>query len=128
MFSRKKNKSTNLERFSPRTSYSTHVGSSSLHTEGSNKKSLYMKIACFSIFVALLSANVLTFAQTVGISDEIVNLESKTLSLKKENAQLEQKMYTQNSMTNLEELAQQLGFTKPSEPLFLESNEYALVP
>lgn len=93
-----------------------------------HKKSLAMKIASVAIFILLLSANVLTFAQTVRISDGIVDLESKTLSLKKENSLLEQKVYTQNSISNLQELADQLGFTKTSEPLFLDTHEFALVP
>ena len=93
-----------------------------------HRKNLAMKIISVAVFIFLLAANVLTFAQTVSISDGIVNLESKTLSLKKENALLEQKVYTQNSISNLQELADQLGFTKTAEPLFLDTHEFALVP
>jgi len=92
------------------------------------KKSIALKICAAVLFIMLLSANVLTFAQTVRISDDIVDLENKTLALKKENSHLEQKVYTQNSISNLQELAEQLGFTKTAEPLFLDSNEVALVP
>lgn len=92
------------------------------------KKSIAMKVVSAAMFILLLAANVLTFAQTVRISDGIVDLENKTVALKKENSHLEQKVYTQNSISNLQELADQLGFTKSAEPLFLDSNEVALVP
>lgn len=94
----------------------------------SKKKDVVMKIISAALFIFLLSANVLTFAQTVRISDGIVDLERKTISLKKENSHLEQKVYTQDSISNLQELADQLGFTKTAEPIFLDTNEVALVP
>ncbi len=94
----------------------------------SKNKDLVMKIISAFLFIFLLSANVVTFAQTVSISDGIVDLEKKTLALKKENSHLEQKVYTQDSISNLQELADQLGFTKTAEPIFLDSNEVALVP
>ncbi|OGK31701.1 hypothetical protein A3I56_05115 [Candidatus Roizmanbacteria bacterium RIFCSPLOWO2_02_FULL_43_10] len=80
------------------------------------------------VLLFLLSANVVIFAQTVKISDDIVKLETRTGTLKKDNARLEQRVYAQNSIANLEELAKGLGFTKQSEPLFLDSQEYALIP
>lgn len=86
-----------------------------------------VKVFIAAFFLFLLSANVVTFAQTVKISDDIVKLEAETSSLKKDNSQLEQKVYSQNSITNLEGLAKQLGFTKQSEPLFLDASEYAQV-
>ena len=94
----------------------------------SKRKDMIMKIISAVLFIFLLSANVLTFAQTVSISDGIVELERKTIALKKENSHPEQKVYTQNSISNLQELAEQLGFTKTAEPIFLDSNEVALVP
>lgn len=92
------------------------------------KKSIALKVFAAVLFIMLLSANVMTFAQTVRISDDIVDLENKTLALKKENSHLEQKVYSQNSISNLQELADQLGFTKTAEPLFLDSNKVALLP
>lgn len=83
------------------------------------------KITMFVLFIALLASNVIVFAQSVRLSDEIVDMETHTLDLQKENARLEQEVYTQNSLTNLQELADQLGFTKTAEPIYLESNEFA---
>lgn len=92
------------------------------------RKSFTMKILAFGIFVCMLAANVIVFAQSVSLSDKIVTLETETRELQKENARLEQKVFTQNSLSNLKELAQQLGFTKEAEPIHLDANEFALVP
>lgn len=89
------------------------------------KQFFAFKVTMLVIFVALLASNVIVFAQSVRLSDEIVDMETQTKSLQKENARLEQEVYTQNSLTNLQELADQLGFRKTAEPIYLESNEFA---
>ena len=88
---------------------------------------LAMKMGFYVMFVLLLAANIFVFAQSVSLSDQLVELETDTRELQKENARLEQDVYTQNSLTNLSELADQLGFTRLAEPIYLEADEYALV-
>ena len=85
------------------------------------------KLGMLIIFILLLSANIFVFAESVRLSDELVDLEEKISELQKENSRYEQKLITQNSLTNLEELADQLGFTKSMEPVVLDVNEYALI-
>lgn len=91
------------------------------------QRSFAFKVGFFVLFILLLAANIFVFAQSVRLSDEIVELETNTLELRKENARLQQDIFTQSSLSNLEELADQLGFTNPAEPLYLEQNEYAQV-
>lgn len=89
--------------------------------------SAYRAISIF-IFIGMLVANIVIFAQSVRLADQIVHLETQTKTLQKQNALLQQKVYTQSSLSNLGELADQLGFTKEAEPVHLDSPEYALVP
>lgn len=86
-----------------------------------------VKMGFYILFVVLLAANIIVFAQSVSLSDQLVELEVQTRDLKKENARLEQEVFTQNSLTNLSDLADQLGFTQEAEPIYLEANEFALV-
>lgn len=99
------------------------------HTQTrSVRKYFALKTGAFVLFVIMLAANVVVFAQSVSLSDKLVTLETQTRELQKENARLEQKVYTQNSLSNLKDLAVQLGFTKEAEPIHLDTNEFALVP
>ncbi len=79
------------------------------------------------LFVSMLIGNIAVFGQSVHLSDKIVHMESETRALRTENASLTQKVYTQESLSQLSLLADQLGFTKEAEPLYLDSHEYALV-
>ncbi len=79
------------------------------------------------LLVSMLIGNIVVFGQSVHLSDRIVHMESETRALRTENASLSQKVYTQDSLSHLALLAQQLGFTKEAEPLYLDSHEYALV-
>jgi hypothetical protein len=86
------------------------------------------RLGTFVLFVAMLIANIIFFAQSVSLSDKLVHLETETRELQRENARLEQTVYTHSSLTNLSELADQLGFTKEAEPVHLDTGTYALVP
>lgn len=97
-------------------------------TEKVFNMSFALKMTALGAFIVLLAANIIVFAKTQQLSDEMVALETQTQELRKENARLEQMVYSQNSLTNLNALADQLGFTKQAEPLYLEAGEYALVP
>lgn len=87
-----------------------------------------MKRMILGIFlVGMLVGNIVLFAQSVLLSDKIANLELETRTLRTQNEELSQKLYTQDSITKLSKLAQNMGFTKEAEPLYLDSQEYALV-
>lgn len=87
-----------------------------------------MKRMILGIFlIGMLVGNVVLFAQSVLLSDKIAQLELETRTLKTQNEELSQKLYTQDSLTQLSLVAEQLGFTKQAEPFYLDSKEYALV-
>ncbi len=92
------------------------------------KKFFAIKLGSLFLFIILLAANIYVFAQSVSLSDKLVEVEIETQELKKENSRLEQELITHTSLSNLEELADQLGFTKSMEPITLDVNEYAQVP
>ncbi len=82
----------------------------------------------FGIFlVGVLVGNIVLFAQSVLLSDKIANLELETRALRTQNEELSQTLYTQDSLTQLSVIAQSMGFTKEAEPIYLDSQEYALV-
>lgn len=93
------------------------------HVHG--KQKFAFKAVAFVLFIAMLIANIVVFAQSVRLSDQLVHLENETRELQKQNAQLQQKVYTSSSLSNLGDLADQLGFTKEAEPVHLDSSEYA---
>lgn len=87
-----------------------------------------MKHILMGVMIVLtLIGNIFVFGKSVHLSDKIVHMESETRALRTQNATLSQKVYTQDSLSQLSLLAQQLGFTKEAEPLYLDSQEYALV-
>lgn len=90
------------------------------------RNSFLLKAAGAFVFVALLASNIVIFAKSMHLSDQMTHLESETRELRKESTQLEQKMYSESSLENLSTLAEHLGFTKSAEPIYLETNEYAL--
>ncbi len=75
----------------------------------------------------LMVGNVIIFAKSVQLSDHIASFEEDTKKLKDENSELKRTLYEQNSLKNLEEFADQLGFTKEAEPIYLETSDYALL-
>lgn len=81
-------------------------------------------ILCIGI---LMVGNIIVVAKSVKLADNITILERDIKMLKIENAELKRELAEVNSMENLEEYAEQLGFTKEAEPLYLETSDYALL-
>lgn len=90
------------------------------------KKSTAVKVMFGLTVLGLLTANIMIFASSVKLTDSITKLESDTQKVRKENEQLTQKLYSENSLAILEHLAEDMGFTKQTEPYYLDNTGYAL--
>lgn len=78
----------------------------------------------FVLFILLL-INIYLWTKSIVLGDSIRKMEIETAKLKVENEELERKVYSLGSLQNLEQAAGRLGFTKRSEPIYLESLKYA---
>lgn len=78
--------------------------------------------------LTLMTANIMLFAQTVSLSDEMVKMESEALSLRVDNQKLEQKLYSLSSLKRIDKLSDYLGFTQTAQVLELTSQKYAMKP
>ncbi len=84
------------------------------------------KLTVLLIVLGLMSANIVLFAQTVSISDSIVKMEQETIKIKTENQQLEQKLFSLNSLNRIDKVADYLGFTQSAQVLELDNVKYAM--
>ncbi len=73
-----------------------------------------------------MSANIILFARSVSLSDSIVKMEQQTDHLKTANQQLEQKLFSLNSLNRIDKVADYLGFTKSAQVLELQTDKYAM--
>ncbi len=87
---------------------------------------LAAKIGILVMLLVLMLGNIVVFAKSVHLSDNISLIEHDITSLRKENETLQKKMYAENSLTSLVYTAEQLGFTKQAEPVFFEKPNYAM--
>jgi len=87
---------------------------------------IFFKIGAAIVILVFAIGNITVFAKSVQLSDNIVTLETDIQKVKKENVELEKKLYSQNSMENLEIMAKQLGFLKQAGPISLDDQHYAL--
>lgn len=78
--------------------------------------------------LTLMTANIVMFAQTVSLSDQMVNMETETVRLKVDNQKLEQKLYYLNSLTRIDKVSEYLGFTQTAQVLELTPLQYAMKP
>lgn len=78
------------------------------------------------IFFLLLIANVFFYTKTMVLADEMVELERRIKLLHLENIELEKQLSRFNSLSNLNRLAKQLGFTENAQPIFFDNLYYAL--
>lgn len=84
-----------------------------------------MKIAYGILIAVLIAANVYLFAKGIVVSDTVQRLEIATEKLKIENSDLQTKLYKINSLSNMDLIATDLGFTKKAEPIFLNAPAFA---
>lgn len=97
-----------------------------LNTPGSSRALFVAKVAGIVFILSLMLGNIVVFAKSVHLSDNISELERSITTTRKENEYLQKKMYAENSLTSLNYVAEQLGFTKQAEPVFFEKPNYAM--
>jgi len=71
------------------------------------------------LFTFLIAANIFAFVMSMKQSQEIQNFESKTHQLKLENSDLEESMYSVNSLQYAASAAAELAFTAKAKPYYL---------
>ncbi len=74
------------------------------------KKYLNIFIPC--ILLILVIANALIIVRGLKLSDEIYRFESQTKNIKKQNSELEKKLYDASSLQYAASQAARLGYTK----------------
>jgi cell division protein FtsL len=84
-----------------------------------------LKLFIILLVLCLLGSNAYIFTKTLFLGDNILKIEIDSEKLKIENSDLEKKFYSLTSLKNLTELASSLGFTKQSEPIYLDNLKYA---
>lgn len=87
-------------------------------------KNIYKHVVGGAIFI-LIGVNIMLFAKSIALSDNLLKIEKETQILQVENRELERKLYAQNSHVYLRSVAQQLGFIKKSDPMYIDSIKYA---
>ncbi len=75
------------------------------------------------LFVAFIIATVLLTIQTATSGAKIANLENKQEELAKENRELNDRLIRMSSLTKISEEADELGFVKPSDIIYLTTAE-----
>jgi cell division protein FtsB len=75
------------------------------------------------LFVAFIIATVLLTIQTATSGARIANLETKEEELAKENRELNDRLIRMSSLTKISEEADELGFVKPSDIIYLTPAE-----
>lgn len=71
------------------------------------------------LFTFLIAANIFTFVMSMKQSQNIQNFEVKTQQLKLENSELEESMYSINSLQYAASRAADLSFTAKAKPYYL---------
>jgi cell division protein FtsL len=83
------------------------------------------KLLAIGAVITLLSINIVLFSKTIIIGDNVSKTENEIHKLKITNMELEQKLYTMNSLERLSMVAKELGFTKEAQPITLNNLTYA---
>jgi len=78
------------------------------------------------VFITLLLLNFWIFTKGMYLSQEISKYETNTQKLRKENMELETKLYKINSLKNTSSMAASLEFTRRANPYFLDNLKVAL--
>lgn len=73
-----------------------------------------------------MTANIILFARTVILSDQITKMESQTTEITLHNEQLRQKLYSLQSLSNVEKYAEDLGFSGKAQALNFGSEQVAM--
>lgn len=79
----------------------------------------------FILFLGLIVANVFLFYSSIKLSDEISMFEKKVQKIHHENLNLEKDLAQISSLQYAQKLANNLKFTKKSQPSYLDKLVYA---
>jgi cell division protein FtsL len=86
----------------------------------------FLKILFILIILPLIVLNVLLFARSATIAEEIHNYEQKIAVYKKENSKIESEIYKIQSHTRSASIAAELSFGKYNPPHYTQKPKYAL--
>jgi cell division protein FtsL len=86
---------------------------------------LNFKVTIIFLIVFLIFLNIYLFTQSLFLGDNILKIEKEISKLKLDNSKLEKKLFSLTSLQNLIKESSLLGFTKESEPIYLDNLKYA---
>jgi len=78
-----------------------------------------------AICALLVIVNVFIFIKGIGLSEQISYYENEIKNLQRENIEIEQKIYTFESITKTASMAADLEYGKYNKPIFTEKPQYA---
>lgn len=87
---------------------------------------MYFKYFVPCLLLVLIIANALIIVNGIKLSGEIYRFESQTLRIKKQNTDLEKKLYNASSLQFAASQAAQLGYTKNAQAYSLNVLKQAL--
>jgi len=82
--------------------------------------------AIVCIIVLMVGINIAIFVRGIGLSNEIHYYESELHTLKQQNIEFEQRIYTMSSYTLTASLAAELDYGKYNDPIYQEEQAFAL--
>lgn len=82
-----------------------------------------VSVAIWSVFFALMAANVYIFIQGVTLSDRIAGYEERIYELRENNAELETLVYRMESITNAASISAVLEYNRKSDPIFFDTEK-----
>ncbi|MFA9289027.1 MAG: hypothetical protein ACEQSA_04060 [Weeksellaceae bacterium] len=85
-----------------------------------NKRTIIISI------VLLVIMNVGIFMHGISLGDDVNKYEQEISRLKKSNMELEQQMYSLESITQTASLAAELKYDRFHDPLYIDQPQYAL--
>lgn len=86
-------------------------------------RTLCIKASVILILICMI-VKVYLFAQSLGLSDQINKIDDMTKAIRVQNSELEKQLYSQTSLSRLEDIASQLGFERKN-PLIYQDRNFA---
>lgn len=84
----------------------------------------YAKNLSVFLIMFLITLNGYFFVKTMILGNSLIKIEKEMKKLKIENSEIEKKVYSLNSLQNLQGIASSLGFVKNAELFYLESLKF----
>lgn len=90
------------------------------------KTKLILKNIIFGLFVFLVITNIVLFVSGIKLGDEINYFEKEIKVYHQQNVELDKQKSTISSLQYAASIAATLDFTQKSQPLYLDSLQYAM--